>query len=300
MLRVVAAVCSGFLILSATESVSAAPAEVTLGFTPCGGMICIPVTLADGRRHVLLLDTGNVNSWLMADTARGLGLKLEPLEHDGKVVSGIFRLGTQPVSLEGRTLSGGFLAISREEAGELPPEVEGALAYTLFRDKVLQVDYPHLTVRMLEPQDQGAATAGSELKLVTFGKEGPPIVVGGGFSVNGRVVDAQIDTCYTGTLLLYDRAIGGLGLEGVAAHARPKYFPYTDGGVNMNEATLQSVAFGPYVLLHPPARIYFPGTGRNPVHQPDGLFEATVGNALFAHSVVTLDFHAMKINVKPG
>jgi len=36
------------------------------------------------------------------------------------------------------------------------------------------------------------------------------------------------------------------------------------------------------------------------VHQPDGLFEATVGNALFVHSVVTLDFHTMKVSVQPG
>lgn len=33
----------------------------------------------------------------------------------------------------------------------------------------------------------------SELKLITFGKQGPPIVGGGGFSVNGRAVSAQID-----------------------------------------------------------------------------------------------------------
>jgi hypothetical protein len=79
-----------------------------------------------------------------------------------------------------------------------------------------------------------------------------------------------------------------------------KYFPYTDGGVNMNEATAGSVAFGSYVLARRPARVYFSAAGRNPVHQPDGLFEATVGNALFAHSVVTLDFHSMKVYVQPG
>jgi len=28
------------------------------------------------------------------------------------------------------------------------------------------------------------------------------------------------------------------------------------------------------------------------------MFEATVGNALFAHCVVTLDFHAMTLDVR--
>ncbi|HBZ71149.1 MAG TPA: hypothetical protein DEP35_16020, partial [Deltaproteobacteria bacterium] len=227
-------------------------------------------------------------------------LKLEPIEQDGKALPGLFRLGTQTVSLQGRALSGRFLALEREQTGELPVGVEGALAYTLFKDKVLQIDYPHLTVQMLEPQQASAAESGSELKLITFGKQGPPIVVGRGFSVNGKPVSAQIDTCYTGTLLVYTQAIGQLGLQRAAGRGRPRYFPYTDGGVNMNEASAETIAFGAYILLPRPAIAYFPGTGSNPLHEPDGLFEATVGNALFAHSVVTLDFHAMRISVQPG
>ena len=299
MLRVVTAFCSGMLLLSAARAAPADPDVVKLIFTPCEGMICIPVTLADGRSHVLLLDTGNVNSWLLADSAGRLGLKLGPIEQDGKVVAGISRLGTQSVSLQGTVLSGKFLAFGREQTGELPAEVEGALAYTLFKERVLQIDYPHHTVRVLERRPQ-AVSSGGELKLITFGTEGPPILVGNGFSVGGKAVSAQIDTCYTGTLLIYDKAVPELGLEAEAAHGRVKYFPYTDGGVNMNEGTARSVAFGSYVLARRPARVYFSGTGSNPVHQPDGLFEATVGNALFAHSVVTLDLRSMKIYVQPG
>jgi hypothetical protein len=124
------------------------------------------------------------------------------IEREGKAVPGIFRLGVQTISLQGRAFSGKFLAFDREQVGELPANVEGALAYTLFKDKVLQIDYPHVAVRVLDPHETGTAAGGSE--------------------------------------------------------------------------------------------------GKNPVHQPDGLFDATVGNALFARSVVTLDFHAMKINVQPG
>jgi hypothetical protein len=300
MLRRLAALCSSLLILAVARAAPAVPEGVNLAFTGCGGMICIAVPLADGRNHVLLLDTGNVNSWLLSDTARALDLKLDPIEREGKVIPGIFRLGVQSVSLQGRALSGKFLAFERDQAGVLPPDVEGALAYTLFKDKILQIDYPHHSVRVLDPPVAGASSPGSELKLITFGKEGPPIVVGSGFSVDGRAVNAQIDTCYTGTLLIYDRAIGELGLAGAAAHGQAKYFPYTDGGVNMKEAAVESVAFSSYMLARRPARVYFSATGRNPVHQPDGLFEATVGNALFARSVVTLDFHSMKIQVQPG
>lgn len=301
MLRLAAILGSLLLTLvSATQARAAAPEAVTLGYAPCGGMICVPVTLADGKSHVMLLDTGNVNSWLLVDTARALGLKVEPIEQDGKALAGLFRLGPQTVSLGGRTLSGRFLALDREQTGDLPAGVEGALAYTLFKDKVVQIDFAHRTLRLLEPPPAGAPESGSELQLITFGKQGPPVVVGRGFSVNGKTVNAQIDTCYTGTLLVYTDAIGALGLQRAASQGRARYFPYTDGGVDMNEATTDSVAFGAYVLSPQPAIVYFPGTGGNPVHQPDGLFEATVGNALFAHSIVTLDFHTMRFTVRPG
>ena len=300
MLRLDATFCSCLLLMPLAKAAPAIADAVSLPFTLCGEMICLKARLADGIDHVLLLDTGNISSWLMADTARALGLRLDPIEQDGEIVPGIFRLGEQTVSLNGRALSGSFLAFGREQTGELPKEVEGAIAYTLFKNKVLQLDYPHLTVRVLDAQVDPSAASGAELKLITFGKRGPPIVVGSGFRVNGRGVNAQIDTCYTGTLLIYDAAVAGLKLQAAAAHGRPKYFPYTDGGVNMNEAAVGDIAFGRYVLARPHATVYFSGTGKNPVHQPDGLFEATAGNALFEHSVVTLDFHAMKIRLQPG
>ena len=300
MLRPAAALCS-LLLLSVeppAHAASPAPDLVNLAYTPCAGMICVPVTLSDGKTHVLLLDTGNVNSWLLAETAAAMGLKPDPIEQDGKVLPGLFRLGAQKVSLQGLELSGRFLGLSRQQTGELPAGVEGAIAYPLFKDKVLEIDYAHLVLRVLAAPP--ASAAASDLKLITFGKQGPPIVVGRGFNVNGKAVSAQIDTCYTGTLLVYTDAIRGLGLEQAAKQGKPKFFPYTDGGVNMSEGAAESVGFGSYTLSPRPALVYFPGESGNPVHQPDGLFEATVGNALFVHSIVTLDFHAMKVSVQPG
>lgn len=285
------------LALAATAALAA---STEVPFEPCNGMICVPVALADGKSHVLLLDTGNVNSWLTLETARALQLQLEPIQRGGKTLDGVFRLGQQTVSLGARPLSGRFAALSPEQSGEMPRGVDGALAYTLFTGLILQIDYPQRKIRVLDPPANDPAAAGSALSLITFGKQGPPIVVASGFKVNDRPVNAQIDTCFTGTLLVYDHAISALGLQSAAALGQPRYFPYTDGGVNMNEARAQSVGFGPYTLTAMPATIYFSGQGKLPVHQPDGLFEATVGNALFVHSVVTLDFRAMKVNIQPA
>jgi hypothetical protein len=289
---------AALLLLVSAQLVSAAP--IALTFRPCDGLICLPVTLADGKKHWLLLDTGNVNSWLLADTARVLHLKLELIEQNGKQLEGIFRLGTQTVSLQRQALSARFLAFNREQAGEHPAGVEGALAYTLFSGHLLQIDYPHRTLSVLDAPAGGSAASGAPLQLITFGRQGPPVVVGSGFTVNGKPISAQIDTCYTGTLLVYDQAIADLGLHDAAAGGRPRYFPHTDGGVNMTEAVIDSIAFGGHVLAARPATVYFAAAGKTPVHQPDGLFAATVGNALFAHSIVVLDLQAMRIDVRPG
>jgi hypothetical protein len=170
----------------------------------------------------------------------------------------------------------------------------------LFTGCVLQIDYPHRTLSVLDTPTNGASASAAPVQLKTFGKAGPPVVVGSGFSVNGRAIDAQFDTCYTGTLLVYDLAIADLGLQNAAAGGHPRFFPHTDGGVNMAEAAIDSIGFGEVVLSARPATVYFPAVGKTPVHQPDGLFAATVGNALFAHSVVVLDLQSMKIDVRPG
>lgn len=261
-------------------------------------MICMEISLDGSTPRTLLLDTGNVNSTLMADTAKALGWKTDPVMKDGNAVPGYSRSGLHTVGLGKGVAESKFLVLDRSIFGDAPLPADGSLAYTLFKDRVLQIDYPHHTVRVSDviATPPKASTDAGTLQLITFGKQGPPIVVGAPFTVNGESVHAQIDTCFTGTLLVYDTALGKLGLN---KHGKPEYFPDTDGGVNMLAAPAQKLGFGKLTLIDNRPNMYFVGDGKNPVHQPDDLFEATVGNALFAHSVVTLDFHAMTLDVQP-
>jgi hypothetical protein len=246
----------------------------------------------------MLLDTGNINSWLSVRTARSLGMTLEPVMSGDKPLPGIFRLGAQSIVLGGKSISARFLALDESLTGDLPQGVEGAIAYTAFKDEVLELDYPRHELRIVEAlQDHGNAPHAA-MKLVTFGSQGPPIVVIEGLAVDGRAFAAQFDTCFTGTLVVYDAAIDQLGMRAASANGRPQSFPYTDGGVTLNAAPSGRITFAGGVLASRPATVYFPAAGKNPVHQPDGLFEATVGNALFAHSVVTLEFKSMSVSVR--
>jgi hypothetical protein len=281
--------------LGAAISPSANAEEVR--FSDCGGMICVPVTLADGKEHQMLFDTGNVGSWMSLDIARGLKLPLEPYKDGDQVVPDLFRLGAQTVTLAGRALSGRFLALKPEG---LPPGIDGALAYPVFKDLTVEIDYPGHRLRISNSAAHAEGASHAPIKLITFGLKGPPIVTIEGLAIDGQHFAAQYDTCFTGTLVVYDDAIGKLGLKGAAAHGVPTEFPYTDGGITLNAARSGQITFGSEVLVRRPATVYFPGTGKNPVHQPDKLFEATVGNPLFAHSVVTLDFQSMTIYVRPA
>ena len=279
------------------HAANAVPFAADVPFKSCDGLICIDASL-DGAKRTLMLDTGNAHSTLIADVAKELGWTLDPVQRNGSNVSGIWLGGEHRVGLGSVQVPTTFYVFDRAMLGEYKPPVDGSLTYDFFKDRVLEIDYPHHRVRISNvittpPADKSPASG--SLKLIPFGEHGPPVVVGSPFTVNGKTVHAQIDTVFTGTMLIYDSALDMLALH---KEGTPELIRYTDGGVNMLAAHANSIGFGKRALLGGSPTRYFVGEGKNPVHQPDGMFEATVGNALFANSVVTLDFHAMTIDVR--
>ncbi len=292
------------LLLVAVALLSCAPLArgdtafaADLPFRNCDGLICLDVGL-DGASRNLMLDTGNAHSTLIADVAREIGWTLNPAQRNGATVPGIYLGGEHRVALGNVQAPTQFYVFERGLLGLYQPPVDGSLTYDFFKDRVLEIDYPHHRVRVsniqttpLPDKPQGSGS----LKLITFGEQGPPVLVGSPFTLNGKNVRAQIDTVFTGTMLIYDRALDMLGMH---KEGSPELFRYTDGGVNLLAGRSDSIGFAGRGLVGGAHTLYFVGEGKNPVHQPDGLFEATVGNALFANCVVTLDLHAMTIDVR--
>jgi hypothetical protein len=173
------------------------------------------------------------------------------------------------------------------------PAADGTLAYTAFKNRLLQLDYLHHAVRFSEPLTAALPCPGfcGSLTTPTFGKDGPPIIVSTGFSVNGKPVTAQIDTMFTGTMLIYPTSIEKLSLTPESKTSKKQFFKYTDDGVDMLEAQATTESFGERVLAKP-APLFFATPS---VHLPDGLFDATVGHALFEHSILSLNFRDMKL-----
>src|SRR5580658_6867331 len=194
------------------------PIEVPL--LDCGGMPCVEARMGSGPALKMGIDTGNVDSILDVDYAKAAGLKPTAALPAG-APSGMFRTTIAAISVGNvkltnvRTLA---LGLADMIAQNQMPQVDGTLAYTAFKDRILQIDFVGRKVRISEVQTAPVDCTGAcdKISLIKFGKEGPPIVVADGFEINGKKVSAQIDTMYSGTLLVYTASIEKLQLAGAA------------------------------------------------------------------------------------
>jgi hypothetical protein len=271
-------------------------AEVPL--LDCDGTPCVDARIGDGKIVRLGIDTGNVDSVVDSKIAEGAGLKPTEPPKPG-APSGMFRTMMPSVHLGELTLvkvPAIGMDLSDMISQKQMPHVAGTLAYPAFKDRIMQLDFAEHKLRVSEvlTAPVKCTKVCDTMSLITFGKEGPPIVVADGFEINGVKVSAQVDTMYTGSLLVYTASIEKLSLSGAARTTDVRLFPLTDGGVNMKVAEAQQEGFNGITLVKDGAKVYFP---TETVHEPDGLFDATVGLELFRNAVLTLDFHDMTIAV---
>jgi hypothetical protein len=258
------------------------------------GVPCIEVRIGNKPSLLFAIDTGNVNSTIDVAKAREAGAQLTAFTQS--VPAGWMRAIVPILQIGALTLTDFHALAMNMVPRELPGGISGTLAYTAFKDRILQIDFVAHRVRisnvvagMLQMPVPSAKIA-----LVTFGKEGPPIVVAFGFEMEGQKVSAQIDTLFTGSLLIYTASIEKLGLSSRAKTSVSEYFPFTDGGVNMAASQAKLESFDGTTLQGIGSKVYFPTQG---VHQPDGLFDGTVGMSLLKNTILTLDFHNQRISV---
>jgi hypothetical protein len=265
----------------------------------CDGMPCIEARIGTGPNLKMGIDTGNVDSVLDTAYAEAAGLKpTAPLPAGAP--PGMYQTVIPSISVGSVKLANvGTLAMVLSEmiAQNQVPHVDGTLAYTAFKDRILQIDFVARKVRISEVLMAPTDCTGTcdKISLIKFGKEGPPIVVADGFEINGKKVSAQIDTMYSGTLLVYTASIDKLQLATEAKTTKSRDFPFTDGGVKMKEAPAEKETFRGLTLSGPAPLVYFPTPD---VHEPDGLFDATVGLELFYKAALTLNFHDMTISIE--
>ena len=279
-----------------SASFSGVKFAVEVPLLDCDGTPCVDVRIGDGEALKFGIDTGNVDSVLDAKVAKAAGVNpLHPPEPGvplemNPIVIPEMHIG----SLTLAHVAAMSMDITDMITQKQMPKVAGTLAYPAFKDRIVQMDFAAHKLRVSDVLSSTVACTGAcdTISLITFGKEGPPIVVADGFEINGEKVSAQIDTMFTGSMLVYTTSIEKLSLTGAANTADVRLFPLTDGGVNMKFGDAQEESFRGISLAKEGAKVYFP---TETVHEPDGLFDATVGLELFRDAVLTLDFHDMTI-----
>ena len=263
----------------------------------CSGLPCVDVTLHSGKHLKMLIDTGDVSSVLDTKVAKDLGLEVSPVKGgDGKDVPGFGRAVLSGLKVGDAGLGDLkvlVMDLSADIAKDQMPKADGSLAYTAFKDRVLEMDYVGRKVRVSSVLTGEVKCPGQcgELTTPTFGKKGPPILVATGFEVNGKAITAQIDSLFSGTMLIYPTSVEKLGLSEEAKSKKVERIKYTDGGVDMMTAVAGAEGFGGKALATD-ATLYFAGPE---VHLPDGMFDGTVGHALLEHSVVVMDLKGMRV-----
>ena len=263
----------------------------------CSGLPCVDLTLSSGKHLRMLIDTGNNESVMDRSVAMQLGLAISHEQSArGKQMEGAeyailpnVMLGDAPFGDVKISIFDGIAELMEKDRA---PMADGSLAYPAFKDRLVELDYLHRDVRVSAPLSSEVSCPDKCGKLTTptFGKHGPPILVSDGFSVDGKTVTAQIDTLFTGTMLIFNSAVERLGFSKLADTDKKQFFKYTDGGVDMLVSRSSVFSFGADVLAKD-APLYF---STPTVHQPDGMFDACVGQQLFGHSVLYFDFHDMK------
>jgi hypothetical protein len=255
----------------------------------CSGLPCVTIQAPGGAPLKLLIDTGDATSVLDANKAKAMGLAIEPAkDKSGKPVPGYFMATLKDARL-GKDALGDIKFLTVDLGKDITagtfPRSDGSIAYTALKGKLLTLDYKRHIVGLADATAPCPAACGT-IAYPTFGHRGPPIVVTTGFRVNGKDVNVQVDTLYSGTMLIYPTSVDKLGLKSEATSTRVDNFPYTDGGVDMIHGRAADESFGAKTLLAN-APLYF---ATPKVHVPDGMFDGTVGAALFAGHVVNLDF----------
>ena len=283
------------LVLAPAFAASALPPLTDAKLLSCEGLPCVDV-LAGSAHLKLGVDTGNPNSFLNLKAAQALGLTLQPVNgRDGKPRPGVQTAIVPNVSIGPIKFDElKFLVFDLSDAIEngVFPRIDGTIAYGAFKDRILQLDYPAGILSVSQPLAAPVVCPAScgDISLIPFGRNGPPIVTSTGFTVNGKAIAVQIDTMFTGTLVVFPTAVERLGLSAESKSTKSHFFPFTDEGVDMFESQASQIGFGSKVLLAP-SPLYFAGPK---VHLPDGLFGGTVGAGLLSSHKSTLDFHDNK------
>ncbi|MBV8808184.1 MAG: hypothetical protein JO033_05870 [Acidobacteriaceae bacterium] len=273
---------------------------VQIPLQDCSSLLCVDMISGTGRALHLVLDLGERNAYLSLQAAKALGLDTHPLkDKDGGAIPDVQET-TVPGAKLGDLPMGDFPFMvidtgpdmSQQEPGKavlgrsIPGD--GTLTYGALQNRLVQLDIANHLLRVSEPQSDAVPCPHDCSDLITkhFGRFGPPTITADGFAVNGQPIDAQIDTLFTGTMIVYPAAIEKLGLKKQAKSKDKQVFPYLQNGIELARADGATQSYR-NISLAQNGPLYFPLRNEPFTNMQ---FDATIGTALLSQGVTTFDF----------
>ena len=296
--RFVLAVCLA-VAPSLAQFRPAPPRMIDVPLLDCSGLPCVELTTGSGKTLRLLIDLGEANAYLDTKAAQTLGLDLQALKGSAggdidqvqqTIVPGA-RLGDLPLG------DFPFMVLDTTPQPDKPGQKvealpgDGALTYGAFKNRLVQIDGRNHVLRISEPQADAQPCPGecSDLVIKHVGSWGPVTLTAKGFAVNGQPVDAQLDTLFTGTMLIYPGSVEKLGLKKQSKSKPKEQFPYTQDGIKLARADDGTVTFRGIPLLQD-GPLYF---GTKDESLPAVQFDATVGMGVLSRATAAFDFKGM-------
>lgn len=275
------------------------PRLVELPLLDCAGLPCIDLTTGSGKTLRMVIDLGEVNAYLDLKAAQSLGVSLQSLKGTGGADINEVQQTVVPGAHLGDLPLGDFpfMVLDTTPQPDKPGQpatpfpADGALTYGAFKNRLVQIDGTKRVLRVSEPESDPPPCPRecSNLVIKHFGNWGPVTLTAEGFTLNGQPLDVQLDTTFTGTLLVYPAAIEKLGLK-KQSKAKPKEtFPYAQGGIKLARSDEGAIAFRGIALLEN-GPLYF---ATPDAHLPPVQFDATVGIGLLDRGIANFDFKGM-------
>lgn len=260
-----------------------------------------------GKTLRLLIDIAEANSYLDTKAAQALGLNLTALKGADSTDVNQVQQTVVPGAKLGDLPMGDFpfmvldASLQPEKPGGQPRPfpADGALTFRAFQNRLLKIDSPHHVIRVSEPQDTAppCPRTCSDLVIRHTGNFGPVTITADGFTLNGQPVAAQLDTLFTGTMLIYPSSVEKLGLKKAAKAKHKAFFPFTQGGVKLARFDGGATEVFRDLPLMENAPLYF---FTSDDHPPAMQFDVTVGMGLLSGVTASFDFKGMHLWMEPA
>ena len=268
---------------------SAPPAAVEIPFEFERNQIVLSVEMNGRGPFNVLLDTGGNPSAVDLAAARRADLPVNTdLAGEAEGVGGeripIYAARILHLELGGHA-AGNLAAVALDLSRisqRLGRPLHGILGYNFFAERIVQIDYPRRTVRLLSeppvmPNDARFVT----MPLTALPGATIPLIEA--FYVNGTPIKVTLDTGSSLALELFPPAVEYLALEREQQATRTGPVVGARDAADIKHGQLDTLAIGPFVFKDQP--VAFAQRDKGPNREWGNL-----GNAFLQHFVLTLDY----------